>query len=77
MPTVHPSLTMLAHVRAEVRAIRLTAKRDPEGAHSREDKLFAEVLTFIASGQATKSDAIALAVAALKSKKADFVRWTA
>lgn len=57
--------------------IRLTAKRDPEAAHAREDKLFADVLKYIASGLATKNDAIALAEEVLKSKETKFVRWTA
>ncbi len=77
MPTVHPSVSLLAKVRQEVRAIRLLARTDPEAAHGREDKLFADVLKYIASGLATKNDAVALAEECLKSKDAEFARWTA
>jgi hypothetical protein len=77
MVKVHPSITLLARVRDEVRNIRLTAKRDAEAAHGREDRLYEDVLRFLASGQATKDDAVALATAALKTKDVDFVRWTA
>jgi hypothetical protein len=75
--TVHPSITLLGKVRQEVRSIRVLAKRDPDATHSREDKLRAEVLTYIASGQATKNDAIALAQAVLKTAEIEFARWTA
>jgi hypothetical protein len=56
---------------AEIRSI---GKDDPEVAHAKEDALFVELLTHIASDA---YDASALAEAALKTRAIKFPRWYA
>lgn len=84
MPTkIHPSVSLLARVRNEVRVIRILSKggseisRDPDAAHSREDKIVRDVVEYIASGKATKNDAVALCQELVKSLKTDAPRWCA
>lgn len=63
----------LEFVKDEVAAIAAMIG-DDEAAHSKEDKLYAEVLRVIAKGTTNGAE---LAKAALKTKKLDFARWCA
>ena len=56
-----------------VEAVRMAAG-DEEGAHLREDELWADVLVAIANGA---DDAMSLAQAALRTKAMAFQRWCA
>lgn len=74
--TVMPT-KLHVHITENVRAIKALGRHDPEAAHSVEDKLYERVLREIAAGKLTKADAIAYATEALKTKDADFPRWSA
>ena len=69
--------SFLIQVLDAVRNIKIQGKRDPEGAHAAEDKLYERVLREIANGHLTKAEAVAYATEALKTKEAKFARWTA
>ena len=62
-----------AQVRKRVREIE-EVQDDSERAHGAEDALYRDVLQAIAAGA---EDARALAVAALKTGRLNFSRWTA
>ncbi len=59
-------------VRKILEEIYDTAKKDPEGAHGTEDRLWAEVLEAIATGAENPRE---LAQEALKSRDIEFPRW--
>ena len=63
-----------ADVAERVKAIAALAEYDDEDAHKQEDALYHVVLRAVAAGH---PDSVALALAALETKKLSFGRWYA